>query len=412
MLKLLFLIGCFSTPTIILGSEAKGRFFSLFNIVKFDNAPCTPEDGTDEPQGVCYSEDDCNNRNSKYGGNCAAGFGKCCIVKEWEDGKRVNEPISYFQNEDFPSSTKPEADTRVFTVSVTDPDVCQVRIDFDEFDLAPPTSLGACDEQSIVIDESIAFCGQNKDQNYVVHIDKPTSFNIIMNVATDASSYSYKHNLRVTQVDCTSKNQYMEDIRAPKGCDQYFNETSGIIKSFNYDGENMYAENQDYSICIKKSENSCGIKYSNCNDNTCTNVDSTKKRSIGAAVIPRGGAGPTSCTDGTATGTAATGCGEQCLTSTLAEDWLTIANGQLANADLSDSSSYKAYYCGQGLGIDTDTLAENGIVEGDGVRDYSDGPFILHFHTNSNNADTASTGTTQVNNLGFVIDYHVQTGRC
>jgi len=406
MLKLLFFIGCFATPTVILGSQSKGRFFSLFNIVKFDNAPCTPEDGTDEPQGVCYSEDDCNNRNSKYGGNCAAGFGKCCIVKEWEDGKRVNEPISYFQNEDFPSSTKPEADTRVFTVSVTDPDVCQVRIDFDEFDLARPTEFGACDEQSIVIDDSIAFCGDNKDQNYVVHIDKPTSFNIIMNVATDASTYSYKHNLRVTQVDCTSKNQYMEDIRAPKGCDQYFNETSGTIKSYNYDGVNMYAENQDYSICIKKSENSCGIKYTSCIDtNTCP------KTSIGQG----GGRGLPTCDDGTITTPSYdSGCGEECLKSAGAGDWLTIANGQLANSkDLSDPSSYKAYYCGMGLGIDTDESSNN-IFTGDGVRDYSDGPFILHFHTNSNNENTATLPSTdpQINNLGFVIDYHVQTGRC
>ena len=41
-------------------------------------------------------------------------------------------------------------------------------------------------------------------------------------------------------------------------------------------------------------------------------------------------------------------------------DWLTIAGGQLADADLADASSYKAFFCGQGLGEDTNSTA-NGV---------------------------------------------------
>ena len=194
----------------------------------------------------------------------------------------------------------------------------------------------------------------------------------------------------------------MKDLRAPRGCLQYFPESGGTIQSFNYDGVNAYSTNQDYSICIARSAKNCGIKYTN------PPVDGSKARSVGAATQNGCRAGSTS------SGSPDSGCGEDCLKvsgSTAAptdSDWLTIAGGQLADADLADASSYKAFFCGQGLGEDTNSTA-NG-VNGDGVLDFSNGPFIVRFHADSVKPEETAGKITD--DVGFVIDYAVQTGKC
>ena len=102
----------------------------------------------------------------------------------------------------------------------------------------------------------------------------------------------------------------MKDLRAPRGCLQYFPES----------GVNAYSINQDYSICIARSAKNCGIKYTN------PPVDGSKARSVGAATQNGCRAGSTS------SGSPDSGCGEDCLkvsgsTAATDSDWLTIAGG-------------------------------------------------------------------------------------
>jgi len=195
-------------------SSAQSRFFNIFNIVKFNNELCETDDDDEEKHGVCYSNWECDDKGGSESGSCASGFGKCCVISYWDDGSTVDEPVSYFQNEDFSSDTKPEGGNRVFTVSITKEDICQVRVDFDTFDLAKPTANGECNEQSITIDDSPAFCGDNEEQNWYVHIDRvPYSFDITMNVESDDVNYAYTHNLRITQVDCASSEETMTNIK-------------------------------------------------------------------------------------------------------------------------------------------------------------------------------------------------------
>ena len=212
---------------------------------------------------------------------------------------------------------------------------------------------------------------------------------------------NYKYSLKVTQINCNTNDETMKLLQAPTGCLQYFTEPSGTMQSFNYDGVNAYSINQDYSICIARSAKNCGIKYTN------PPVDGSKARSVGAATQNGCRAGSTS------SGSPDSGCGEDCLkvsgsTAATDSDWLTIAGGQLADADLADASSYKAFFCGQGLGEDTNSTA-NG-VNGDGVLDFSNGPFIVRFHADSVKPEETAGKITD--DIGFVIDYAVQTGKC
>jgi hypothetical protein len=395
-------------------SQRDGKFFNLFNIVKFDNGPCETESGAASPNGTCYSNWECDDRGGESSGNCASGFGRCCVIAKSDDKSSVDEPISYFQNPDYPQSSEARTDSRQFTIQVSDEDICQVRIDFDDFDLAPQTGLGECDDQYLTI-EGIdhQFCGDNAGQHVYLPIDSvPASLDLEVTIASDENDYDYKHSLRITQIDCNTNNDYMKEIRAPDGCTQYFYDTSGEITSFNYDGVNMYQKNQDYAICVKKDANMCGIKYSN------PTAVSGKDRSIGLAIQTACGGADAS---GTAVaGTTDSGCGDDCLGDSSKAgqegDWISIAQGQLEDyLDYSNPASYKAYYCGQGLGADVIDGAKgtvNGEVEGDGVRDFSGGPFVMYFHTDDVATNyTAASGKIQ-NDLGFVIKYSVQTGRC
>ena len=53
-------------------------FLSLFAVVQFKNSECTASNGL---TGTCYSSTDCANNGGSTSGNCAAGFGVCCIVE-------------------------------------------------------------------------------------------------------------------------------------------------------------------------------------------------------------------------------------------------------------------------------------------------------------------------------------------
>ena len=52
--------------------------FSVFQIVKFNNDACTAVDGT---MGTCYTDSECTTKGGEERGNCASGFGVCCVGK-------------------------------------------------------------------------------------------------------------------------------------------------------------------------------------------------------------------------------------------------------------------------------------------------------------------------------------------
>ena len=50
--------------------------FSVFQIVKFNNDACNAIDGT---LGTCYTASECTANGGEERGNCASGFGVCCV---------------------------------------------------------------------------------------------------------------------------------------------------------------------------------------------------------------------------------------------------------------------------------------------------------------------------------------------
>ena len=68
------------------------------------------------------------------------------------------------------------------------------------------------------------------------------------------SSKSYKFGLWISQVNCGSF-----AIEAPRGCTQLYLGRSGIVKSFNFEG-NSYLARQNYRICLRAERDACFLK--------------------------------------------------------------------------------------------------------------------------------------------------------
>ena len=88
--KIVFLVFHLSCSDGFLNKENNnksraGKFLNFFQIVTFKNQPCGTQDGSEESAGVCYSPWKCSERGGQERGNCASGFGRCCVIKNTED---------------------------------------------------------------------------------------------------------------------------------------------------------------------------------------------------------------------------------------------------------------------------------------------------------------------------------------
>merc|ERR1719430_818017 len=63
-------------------SSRDGKTFSLFSIVQFPNQVCTASSSSSSSTtyGTCYTSSECSTRGGSGDGNCAAGFGVCCVI--------------------------------------------------------------------------------------------------------------------------------------------------------------------------------------------------------------------------------------------------------------------------------------------------------------------------------------------
>ena len=85
VLKLIFLIIHLTNIVGLPSMQRKGKFFNFFQIVTFKNLPCSTREGSYESSGVCYTGQECEDRGGVGRGNCAAGFGRCCVIRNTGD---------------------------------------------------------------------------------------------------------------------------------------------------------------------------------------------------------------------------------------------------------------------------------------------------------------------------------------
>ena len=180
--------------------------------------------------GVCLSPEKCGSRSGgKSKGQCAQGFGVCCvfIIMSDDNINLLDQKVVYLRNLAFPQASTTNL-VQTITLKPKDEDTSQLLVEFlefqvycitklesneafSQFQLDPGSmdpsspSLGGCDRHSLSVssvdgpDVNVGeLCGFNNGQHLYIHLRRtvtPVTFTFNF---TDSLPYIY--NNRITQV--------------------------------------------------------------------------------------------------------------------------------------------------------------------------------------------------------------------
>ncbi|KAK7602453.1 hypothetical protein V9T40_008042 [Parthenolecanium corni] len=161
-------------------------------------------------RGICLNTYECRIQNGISQGQCALGFGVCCVFTAG-CGSEINNNITYFTNPNFPGLLNDIGECSV-VIKKTAPDISQIRLDFLHFNLAQPNRrTGVCETDVFLMRggtfQDIKLCGINSGQH----------------------------------------------------C---------IIQTMNFAINGRHLADQDYLICMKQASGMCSIAYEPCDDNS------------------------------------------------------------------------------------------------------------------------------------------------
>ncbi|KAK6645279.1 hypothetical protein RUM43_001555 [Polyplax serrata] len=248
--------------------------------------------------GECMSKVECVKRKGKVGSPCSL-LGVCCLIEK-TCTEATSAKLSYFVTPTVFQKDCP------LTVKIANKDVCQLRLDFEEFDIAQPTSMPEgdpvvytsyrCLTDTFKVEQtprSLGFsslCGKNKGQHIYIPVGERQDtvvlrFNLQTRDAND-NLQDPKWKVKIRQLECQKglQNQHLNapsklmalyhslknkkhhhksdyELIAPPNCLQYHPEKTGVVESFNYNnGKGSYIGPMDYAICFRKLD-SCGVRY-------------------------------------------------------------------------------------------------------------------------------------------------------
>lgn len=257
--------------TDIPSRKGGAKALSLFNIIRFSNSPCA---GAGNRNGTCYTEAECTEKRGVSAGSCASGYGVCCTFSA-TCGQTSRENCTYFE-----SSSVPTGACRL-EVCKCDDNVCQLRLDFNSFVIAGPSTstitVGKQLNGNVAVAATKPFtpatqclmdrfsvtnpgsytpptiCGINTGEH--MYVDASDACNELSFQLGSASSVNRQWSIKITQYSCSYDNL------APAGCTQYFfGGNTGILKSFNYAG-GAHLANQEQKICVRQERGNCRICY-------------------------------------------------------------------------------------------------------------------------------------------------------
>jgi len=300
------------------------RTFSLFSIVQFPNQACSSTSGT-YGNGTCFTANECSANGGTAQGNCAAGFGVCCVFSVSASGSSVSQNCSYIVNPSYPSNYAPTAipTTLTYTINKVSSDVCRIRLDYDQFVLDGPVALGGnvattgqcstdrftmvtTDRQSVPTTGAPGTYGQypylcGTNSGYHSYLDMSCT-------STDTATLSFVINsntnnqwkIKVTQYSCGDPG-----VASQQGCFQYHTGVSGTLQSYNFAGGVQLAS-QHYKNCIRQEAGYCCIQYTvqsysispqDCSANDANRCSGASVCSMDFIIIPGASANPTAMGD-------------------------------------------------------------------------------------------------------------------
>jgi len=358
----------FSTPST-LGEKSKegaerqhgGRTFSLFSIVQFPNAGCTASSSS-TTFGTCYTATECSSNGGSADGNCAAGFGVCCVIATSTCSTTISTNTSYIRNANYPSSYTPSsAGTCEFKVTKVSDDICQLRLDFQTMSGFAAT-VGVCSDKFTAEGQTgvnpPSICGTNTGYHMYTEFGTTSTDTISLTITYGSTSTAKTWNILTRQISCEAK------WKAPTDCVQFFTGVAGTVQSYGFSGGQLH-NGLYYNNCIRTESGYCKIQYK---ESTGTTPDAfAMKASSGVAE------------------SSADGCPSSYL-------YIPNLSGDGVQA-LSTPSSPEAFistHCGGVLGIDN-TPVSLALVS-------ATLPFIIGVYTDPATALTSPT-------TGFSLDY-------
>jgi len=249
------------------------KVFSLFSIVQFPNSACTSTSST-YSNGTCLTSSECSSKSGSAQGNCASGFGVCCVFSVSASASSISENLTYIVNPSYPSNYAPSSTptTLTYTINKCSDDICRIRLDYDLFVLTAPLTATATQGQCTTDVMTLAttaqsvvpttttygqyphLCGTNTGYHSYIDLSETTTDTATVSITVgDATNNQWK--IKVTQYSCNDPY-----VAAQAGCFQYHTGLTGTLQSYNYAGL-AQIQGQNYKNCIRAEEGYCCIQF-------------------------------------------------------------------------------------------------------------------------------------------------------
>merc|ERR1712176_1173998 len=345
--------------------ERAGKAFSLFSIVQFPNQQCTGASSS-TTYGTCYTSSECSAKGGSADGNCAAGFGVCCVIYTTTCGTSISTNTTYIRNPNYPSSyTASSAATCTYTFSKVSDDICQLRLDFQPFaGFATSTTAGDCYDKLAVAGQTgvdpPTICGTNTGYHMYAEFGASSTDSITMTLTYGSSGLTTAKtfNILTRQISCTAT------YKAPTDCTQYFTGISGSVQSYSY---GQLLKSMYYTNCIRTEKGYCAIQWK---QSSTTSPDPFEIVATTPALAASSGSSTTLCTSGFV------------AIPDLSMDGVTSIGGLGVKA-------FQSVVCGTVFGIEAQTTSAALISKKQ--------PFIVGVYTDTTTAHPGGTG--------FNLDY-------
>jgi len=269
---------------------------SLFNIVEFPNDNC---EGANGFNGTCYTKQECTTRDGTVAGECAQGYGVCCVIS-LACGESAAENITYLQMAATTSPPNPGCEYKICPSNIN---VCRIRFDFELFNIAGPSietdrvtdglnggALGDCVTDTFVVRgsqySSPQICGTNAGQHIFADA---TSECVTPAFRFGNTNAQREYRIKITQYVCG------DEMGGPIGCLQYFTGVTGRVASFNFpltattipeNTEITHLSDQHYDICFRRAAGNCRLCFSPSIED---NANSALPASFGLGITPDAG---------------------------------------------------------------------------------------------------------------------------
>jgi len=281
--------------------EKLAKHFSLFSVVTFGNEECTSSSSISggATTGTCYSSTECSDKSGMASGNCANGFGVCCVfLNTAAASATITENRTRVRNSEFPSiATATTAQTMIYTVNKMKDDICQIRLDFGTFIIAGPsvttenfatksTTTGSLCQDSLTLTTTDVstitstnigvLCGMLTGEHLYVDLSPTASDALTATLTTLVSGTltpaiaARVWDIKFSQIECHAT------YKAPDGCQRYFMGESGKLITMNFGrvtGATRAANAQNAGVelglhriksCIRRAAHACCVEYQLC----------------------------------------------------------------------------------------------------------------------------------------------------